>query len=110
VDTPQSMFRDAVFRQNLASSQMDLFEKNLPAEDVPLYAVLLHGPTRKQNQPRFAMIAFPRSDCKNYIAKFPLFAKYPVVIQQLTTRAELERIAEPKPGKLKKRKKKTLTS
>lgn len=111
VDTPQSMFRDAAFRKNLASAQMDLFDPNSSSADLPLYAVLLHGPTRNQSAPRFGVIAFPGADCKNYIAKLALFCKFPVVIEQLTTKATPERIAEPKPGKLKKKvTKKTPTS
>lgn len=103
VDTPQSMFRDAVFRQNLARAQMHLFDENCVADNPPLYAVLLHGPHRKQNQPRFGVVAFPQPDCKNYITKLSLFSKFPQVIEQLTTKATVERIVEPKPGKLKKR-------
>lgn len=73
--------RPAIFRKQYASnSQTNLFDLGAGADDQDdsaLYAILLHGGTKKRPQiPAFMDIGFPDAECKSYVDTINLFARF----------------------------------
>ncbi len=81
VPTPYSLPRDAEFRSTLARSPQMAFDfgpqQSPPAEDAPLYVLLLHGPGEEdQAMPCFVHLAVPDEDCSVILARINLFARF----------------------------------
>ena len=84
VDSPDTVVRQAVFRQTLARRYQLPFpemgmEQPAPDPDALLYALIIHGPhkeDRDQRFPAFICVVFPTSDCSAYIDRLDLLARF----------------------------------
>lgn len=77
VGQPSEMVRWAEFRNTYARSpQYHFFEEDAPPpEGGYLYAILLHGESKRNpKRPDFMRIAFPDAECKSYLYQIDLFA------------------------------------
>ena len=78
---PDDIVRQAVFRRTYAEDGQTSFpfaqQEPLPPGDRRIYAIILHGPTRKiLRQPGFISVAFPARDCASYIASRDLLLRF----------------------------------
>lgn len=83
---PSVLVRRAMFRETYAqSSQLNLYKRNLePPPGAKVYALLLHGPARKDpSRPGFMHIAFPDKKLRKYLFSIDLFAKYATLVNDL---------------------------
>lgn len=101
VRTPDEIVRYAAFRDSYARSNIRYFpilEEDMglppPAPDDPLYAILIHGAARGQKAPYFADIVFPAAEVKTYVARLPLFALFPDLVNAQAASIQEERIED----------------
>jgi hypothetical protein len=78
VCSPGDVPRSAHFRKTYARRAQTAFPwqgiESKPAPDAPLYALLIHGPTRagRVAVPEFAFIGFPTPECDDYVSRIDL--------------------------------------
>jgi len=83
---PNILVRRACFRETYAqSSQLEMFTtRREPPPGAKIYALLLHGPDRKDpSRPAFMHIAFPDARLRKYLHSIDLFARYFALVYTL---------------------------
>ena len=83
---PKILVRRAHFRDTYAqTSQLHLFKKRQePPPGAKIYALLLHGPDRKDpSRPAFMQVAFPDKKLTRYLYAIDLFARYSALVNSL---------------------------
>lgn len=93
VPTPCAIVEGAEFRQTLARDNVRRLwpePGDIPAEDAPLYALLLHSRSRWETKdeyreyghlPGSAYIAYPTPDLGAYVHEINLFERFPHVVE-----------------------------
>lgn len=85
--------REAIYRTNLASTQLKLYESNpkLPPARA-LYGILTHGWGRDLTSPGFVSVAFPAADCKSLLTSISLASRFPDLWEEETTKKPVAKI------------------
>ena len=93
ISSPGSVPREAIYRTNLASSQLKLLEANtkLPPTRA-LYGILTHGWGRDLVSPGFVSIAFPSADCKSLLTSISLAHHFSDLWEEETTKKPVAKI------------------
>ena len=106
VEAPQSLVRDAKFRQSLAgASQLEIFSAGSdPKLGDFLYGIVLHGPlgAGMLRTPHFIKVVIPANDCASYIVQIDLVERFPVLRDVLANVPD-EKVQEP-PVRLRRNK------
>lgn len=84
VEDPSELPRRATYREEYASSQLDLFGNDGVSDGEYLYAILTHSPDpHNHRQPYFTHIGFPDRQYHGYIHRINLFERHAQLVTSL---------------------------